>query len=44
MSDCVQGSETGNIAAVPSPAEARSGPATVQPVDGPVQPVNERRL
>ena len=31
MSDRAQGSETGNIAAVPSPAEAPSGPATVQP-------------
>jgi hypothetical protein len=31
MSDCAQGSETGNIAAVPNPAAARSGPATVRP-------------
>src|ERR1700728_1515358 len=31
MSDCAQVSGTGNIAAVPNPAEARSGPATVQP-------------
>jgi hypothetical protein len=39
MSDCAQGSETGNIAAVPSPPEARSGPAPVLPSDGPVHPV-----
>jgi hypothetical protein len=31
MSDRAQGSATGNIAAVPNPVEARSGPATVQP-------------
>jgi hypothetical protein len=38
MSDCAQGSETGNIAAVPRPPEARSGPAAAQPPGGPVQP------
>jgi hypothetical protein len=39
MSDCAQGSETGNnVAAVPRPPEARSGPAAVQPSNGPVQP------
>jgi hypothetical protein len=40
MSDCAQGTETGDVAAVPSPPEARSGPARVRPSSGPVQPVD----
>jgi len=40
MTACPQGSETVNIAAVPSPPGARPGPAAVQPASGPVQPVS----
>jgi hypothetical protein len=38
LSDCAQGSEPGNIATGPSPPEARSGPATAQPVNRRAQP------
>jgi hypothetical protein len=38
MSDGAQGSQTGSIAAVPSPPQARSGPVTVRPPDGSGQP------
>ncbi len=37
MSDRVQGSETGNVAAVPRPPEGRSRPAALQPGNGRVQ-------